>query len=57
MTTDKHLPGNADDDPQKAFTADKTRNDKALWKDKDMPDSRKGNDEVSPDDYEKPPKP
>ena len=57
MQTDKPVAGNAEDDQQTALTADKSRNDKARWKDKDMPDSRKGNDEVSPDDDEKPPRP
>ncbi|MFN4160516.1 MAG: hypothetical protein ACK4FW_00790 [Stenotrophomonas sp.] len=57
MNTDKPVSGNTEEDQQKAFTPDKTRNDAARWKDKDMPDQGSGKGEVSPDDYEKPPTP
>ncbi|MBD9368425.1 hypothetical protein [Xanthomonas sp. XNM01] len=42
------------DDQSKAHTPDKLRNDKAHWKEKDMPDD---DSDVHPDDYERPPNP
>lgn len=45
--------GNASDQ-DKAHTPDKLRNDKALWKDHDMPDAEHT---AKPEDYERPPPP
>lgn len=53
MNRQKEPSPTAEDDQQKAFTPDKTRNDNARWKDKDMPEQTDG--KVTPDDYEKPP--
>lgn len=57
LHTDNPVPGNAEDDPQNDFNADRTRNDTARWTNHDMPDSRDRNDEASPDDDEKHPTP
>lgn len=44
-------------DQEKAHTPDRLRNDKALWKDRDMPDEPRGRDHAEPDQYEPPPAP
>lgn len=46
-------PGADVDDASKGHTPDRLRNDKATWKEHDMPDDGDG-PKATPDDYERP---
>ncbi len=56
LTMNDKLPFNPTtdvDDQSKAHTADKRRNDRAKWKEHDMPDDGDG-PKAEPEDYERP---
>lgn len=53
MNKKTHNPLGQVSDREKAFTPDKLRNDKARWKDHDMPDDDPQKNRVGPEDYER----
>lgn len=55
MTTERKPEGPASDQ-EKAHTPDRLRNDRARWKDRDMPDEPPGRDHATPEDYKRPPR-
>ncbi len=54
MTKPSSNPGADVSGQDEAHTPDKFRNDKAVWKDRDMPDAEHT---AKPEDYERPPPP
>lgn len=55
MATSKHPTGPAADQ-DKAHTPDVLRNDKARWKEHDMPDQPDDEGQVRPEDYDRGPR-